>query len=203
MIKLHHLRLSRSERILWLLEEIGVPYEIVAYDRDASFRAPLALAEIHPLGKSPVLDDGDLRLVESGAIVDHLVECYAPSLAPAPGTQERAVYRQWLHWCEGSLAAWLVMDLIANGGLADGFDAGPLRTMLPHEIGKALDWVERELSDRDFACGDTFSAADPMLGWALQFARSREHVADRPAISAYLARVEARPAHARAVELAA
>jgi glutathione S-transferase len=203
MITVYHLRPSRAQRIIWLLEEIGIDYQVEVYDRDASFRAPAALREIHPLGKSPMLRDDDTLLVESGAIVEYLVEHYAPQLAPAPGTPARSVYLQWLHWTEGSMAAWLVMDLIVNSGMVPGIVPGPLVGMLGSEIGGALDWVETELSGRVYACGDDFTAADPMLGWVLDFAASRGHVGSRPAIAAYLERIHAREAHARASAKAA
>jgi glutathione S-transferase len=203
MIVVHHLKPSRSERILWLLEEIGLDYEVEAYDRIPTFRAPDSLLEVHPLGKSPVIRDGTTLVMESGAIVQYLVEAYAPELAPRPGTVERPRYLEWLHWSEGSAAAWLVMDLIVNGGLAANFDPGPLAGMLPAEIAKGLDWVEGELSGKKFACGDFFTAADPMLGWALRFARDRGHVGEREAISAYLAEIESRPAFRRAMDRAA
>lgn len=203
MITVYHLRPSRAQRIIWLLEEIGVDYRVEAYDRDASFRAPAALREIHPLGKSPMLRDGDTLLVESGAIVEYLVERYAPQLAPAPGAPTRPVYLQWLHWTEGSMAAWLVMDLIVNSGMVPGVVPGPLSGMLGAEIGRALDWVETELTGRAFACGDDFTAADPMLGWTLDFAASRGHLGSRPAIAGYLARIHAREAHQRAAAKAA
>jgi len=203
MITVYHLRPSRAQRIIWLLEEIGIEYRVEAYDRDASFRAPSALREIHPLGKSPMLRDGDTLLVESGAIVEYLVERYAPQLAPAPGTPARALYLQWLHWTEGSMAAWLVMDLIVNSGMVPGVVPGPLVGMLGTEIGRALDWVEAELAGRTYACGDDFTAADPMLGWVLDFAANRGHLGSRPAIEGYLARIHGRPAHERAAARAA
>jgi glutathione S-transferase len=203
MLVVHHLRPSRAERILWLLEEIGLPYEVVAYDRTASFRSPPELSAVHPLGKSPVLTDGELVLVESGAIVEHLVEHHAPRLAPAPGSAARPRYLEWMHWAEGSAAAWLVMDFVLNGGLAPGVVPGPLAESLPAEIGRGLDWVEGELAGHDYACGDEFTAADTMLGWALAFARDRGHVGERKAILSYLARIEDRPAHRRARERAA
>ena len=203
MMVVHHLRPSRAERILWLLEEIGLDYEVVTYERTPAFRSPPDLFEVHPLGKSPVVVKGDLVLVESGAIVEYLVENYAQDLAPKPGDPARIPYLQWLHWSEGSAAAWLVMDLVVNSGLAPGLDPGPLAQSLPAEIGRALDWVESELAGRAFACGEAFTAADPMLGWTLGFARDRGHAGERPAILAYLERIEARPALERARQRAA
>ena len=199
MITVHHLRPSRAERILWLLEEMEQEYAVEAYDRDPqTFRSPAALRVVHPLGKSPVLTDGELVIVESGAISEYLVETYAPQLAPAPGTPGRARYLEWMHWCEGSAAGWLVMDLLVNGGMIPGLDPGPLAAMLPAEIGAALDWVDAELAGQTFACGDALTAADPMLWWVLGFARDRGHLGEREAIAAYLAGVEGREAFQRA-----
>lgn len=203
MLTVYHLRPSRGERIVWLLEELGLEYRVEAFDRDPTFRAPAALREVHPLGKSPLLRDGDRVIVESGAIVEHLVERAGGRLAPPPGDPARVRYLEWLHWTEGSLAAWLVMDFIACSGLVPGVEPGPLRGMLAAEIARGLDWVEAELDGCTWACGDDFTAADPMLGWALRFAQQRGHVGDRPAIGAYLERVAARPAFQRALEKAA
>ena len=202
MLIVHHLRPSRSERILWLLEEMEQPYELRVHDREMG-RSPASLRAVHPLGKSPVIEDGDLVLAELGAIVSTLVARYGPSLAPGTDSAEFPRYQQWLHWCEGSLAAWLVMDLIVNGGMIPGVDPGPLPGMLAHEIGTALDWVEGELTGRRYACGDMLTGADPMLVWVLGFAEDRGHVGERPATRAYLERVRARPAYQRALEKAA
>lgn len=199
MITVHHLRPSRAERIAWLLEELGLEYAVEAYDRDpATFRSPDSLRAVHPLGKSPVITDGDLVVIESGAIVEYLVESYGPHLAPAAGTPTRKRYLEWMHWSEGSAAAWLVMDLLVNGGLIPGLDPGPLAAMLPAEIGIALDWVEGELEGQAFACGSELTAADAMLWWVLRLARDRGHLGERKAITAYLERIEARDAFQRA-----
>ena len=198
----HHLRPSRSERVLWLLEEIGVPYTLKVHDREMG-RAPPTAREIHPLGKFPMLEDGDTVLAESGAILAYIVARHAPELIPGPKTPEFAAYQQFMHWTEGSLAAWLVMDLIVNGGVVPGVEPGPLPGMLAGEIGNALDWAETMLTGRSFACGESFSAADPMLVWVLGFAESRGHLGERPATRAYLARMRARPAYLRAMARAA
>jgi len=200
MITLYHLRPSRAERIAWLLEEAGLDYEVEAFDRDPTFRAPEAMRAIHPLGKSPLLRDGARVIVESGAIIEHVVERYAPQLAPAPGSDDRIRYLEWLHWSEGSLAASVVMDFIVCGGLVPGVEPGAIPAMLAQEMGRAFDWVEGELAGHDFAVGDAFTAADPMLAWVVEFAALRGHVGDRPAITAYLDRVRSRPAYQRAKE---
>lgn len=203
MITVYHLRVSRSERILWLLEEIGIDYRIETFDRDPTFRAPAAMREIHPLGKSPMIRDGDQVIVESGAIVAHLVENHAPGLAPKPGDPSRPRYLEWLHWSEGSLAAWLMMDLVVNGGLVAGVEPGPLKDLLAREIAASLDWVEGELEGQSFACGDEFTAADPMLAWVLRFAQARGHSGGHPTLEAYVDRMTQRNAYQRAIQKAA
>ncbi len=198
MITLYHLRPSRAERIAWLLEEAGLEYEVEAFDRDATFRAPDSLRAVHPLGKSPLLRDGDRVIAESGAIVEHLVETHAPQLAPEVGSEDRVRYLEWLHWSEGSLAASVVMDFIVCGGMVPGVEPGAMPEMLATELGRALDWVETELGGHDFAVRNGFTAADPMLVWVLDFAAMRGHVGERAAITGYLERMHARPAYQRA-----
>lgn len=198
MITLYQLRPSRSERIAWLLEEAGVEYEVEAIDREPTFRAPQSARDIHPLGKFPMLRDGDRVIVESGAIVEYLVERYAPQLAPSVGSDDRIRYLEWLHWTEGSFAANAIMDFLVCGGMVPGIDPGPLPEMLAGELGASLDWVDGELDGHDFAVGDSFTAADPMLVWVLDFAVMRGHAGERAAIAAYLERMHARPAYQRA-----
>jgi len=204
VITVYHLRPSRSERILWLLEELGVDYEVEAFDRDPSFRAPAQMREVHPLGKSPMLRDGGRVWIESGAIVEHLVERYgADRLRPAAGTPEHARYREWLHFSEGSLMAWLVMELLVAGGLVPGVDPGPLAPLLRSEIERSLAWVDGELAQGEFAAGSRFSAADVMLAWALDFARGRGHTGGLRHVESYLDRMREREGWRRARERAA
>lgn len=200
MLTLYHLRPSRAERIAWLLEEAGLDYAVEVFDRDPTFRAPESMREIHPLGKSPMLRDGDRVIIESGAIVEHIVETHAPGLAPAPGSEGRTRYLEWLHWPEGSLAATAVMDFIVCGGMVPGVDPGPIPDMVAAEMARSLDWVEEALTGHDFAVANDFTAADPMLVWVLEFTAMRGHVGERAAIGAYLERMQARPAYQRAKE---
>ena len=202
MLIVHHLRPSRSERVLWLLEEIGQPYEVRVHDRELG-RAPASARDIHPLGKFPMLEDGDIVLAESGAILSYLVARYAPQLVPGPDDPGFVAYQQLMHWTEGSAAAWLVMDLIVAGGVVPGVEPGPLPEMLAVEIARALDWADEMLAGHDFACGDGFTAADPMLSWVLGFAESRGHLGTHATAKAYLERMRARPAYVRAMEKAA
>ena len=195
----HHLHPSRSERIVWLLEELGVPYELVRHERVMG-RAPATAKEIHPLGKFPIIEDEGRAIAESGAIVSYLIAKHAPTLAPGADAPEFVDHEQWMHWSEGSAAAWLVMDLIVCSGFVPGVDPGPLPGLVAAEIGSALDWAESQLAGREFACGAALTGADPMLVWVLGLADDRGHLGERPACRAYLERMRARPAYQRALE---
>ena len=204
MLTLYHLRNSRSDRILWLLEELGLDYEIVRYDRDPTFRAPAEMREIHELGKSPILRDGELVIAESGAIVDYVVTRHGGGrLAPRHDDPAWARYVFWLHFSEGSLMPWLTMDFLLTSGMVPGVDPGPLGPSMKQELARYLGWVDRELDGRDFAAGDAFTAADVMLAYALEFAKGRNHLADTKNLLPYLERMTARPAYQRAKAKAA
>jgi glutathione S-transferase len=204
LLTLYHLRNSRSDRILWLLEELGIDYEIVRYDRDPTFRAPAAMREIHELGKSPIVRDGDLVIAESGAIVDYIVTRHGGGrLAPRHGDPAWARYVFWLHFAEGSLMPWLTMDLLLTSGIVPGVDPGPLAPMLQQELARYLRWIDSEMAGRSFAAGDAFSAADVMLAYALEFAKGRNHLADTKNLVPYLDRMTVRDAYQRAKQKAA
>jgi glutathione S-transferase len=204
LLTLYHLRNSRSERIIWLLEELGIDYEIVRYDRDPTFRAPAAMREIHELGKSPIVRDGDLVIAESGAIVDYIVTRHGGGrLAPRHGDPAWARYVFWLHFAEGSLMPWLTMDLLLTSGIVPGVDPGPLAPMLQQELARYLRWIDSDMAGRSFAAGDAFSAADVMLAYALEFAKGRNHLADTKNLVPYLDRMTARDAYQRAKQKAA
>jgi glutathione S-transferase len=199
MLTLYHLRNSRSDRIIWLFEELGLDYQIVRYDRDPTFRAPAEMREIHELGKSPILRDGELVIPESGAIVDYVVTRHGGGrLAPRHVEPAWARYVFWLHFVEGSLMPWLTMDLLVNSGFVPGVDPGPLRPMLQQELARYLRWIDADMDGRDFAAGDSFTAADVMLAYALEFAKGRDHLADSEHLLPYLARMTARDAYQRA-----
>jgi len=199
LLTLYHLRNSRSDRILWLLEELALDYEIVRYDRDPTFRAPAEMREIHELGKSPILRDGDLVIAESGAIVDYLVTRHGHGrLAPRHADPAWARYVFWLHFSEGSLMPWLTMDLLVTSGMVPGVDPGPLGPMLQQELARYLHWIDTDMEGRAFAAGDDFSAADVMLAYALEFAKGRNHLADTKHLLPYLERMMARDAYRRA-----
>jgi len=213
MITVHHLNNSRSQRVLWLLEELGLPYEIRHYQRDPqTMLAPPALREVHPLGKSPVVTDGDATLAESGAIIEYLLEQYGNGrLLPAPGTPERLRYRYWLHFAEGSamppLLLKLVFDRVASGPMP--FFARPIarkisrqmldRLVLPN-LKRQLDFMEAELARSEWFAGAEFSAADIQMSFPLEAATQRAGLgASRPKLVAFLKRIHARPAYKRAL----
>jgi len=198
LLTVYHLNESRSVRILWLLEEIGAPYEIVRFERDATRRAPAELAEVHPLGKAPVIRDGDLVLAESGAIVEYLLERHRGGrLVPRPDTAAWGRYLQWLHFAEGSAMLPLLLDLFLGMGVIPGGKNGLLGGFVKTELARQLDYVEQELGDKHHLLG-AFTAADIMLGFPLDLAERQGHLATRPRLLAYVERLRARPAYARA-----
>ena len=214
MIVVHHLNESRSQRILWLLEELGLDYAVEKYLRDpASLRAPAGLRVLHPLGKLPVIVDGAVTLAESGAIVEYILERYgAGRLAPPPGTPERLRYRYWLHYAEGSAMTPLLVKLIF-----DRIETGPAPLLLrpvvrglaravkakfaQPEIDLHLDFLEAELGDAAWFAGEDLSGADILLSFPLQIAAAQGGIdARRPRLLGFLQRVAARPAWQRAIE---
>lgn len=215
MLTVHHLNNSRSQRVLWLLEELALPYEIVRYQRDAqTMLAPPSLRAVHPLGKSPVVttDDG-LTLAESGAIVETLIERYGHGrLAPAAGTPEAVRYRYWLHFAEGTamspLLLKLVFDRIETSKMP--FFAKPIAKAIAGKaksafinpnIASHLNFMEAELGKSEWFAGDTFSGADIQMSFPVEVAQARGGLdAKRPKLMAYLERIHARPAYQRALE---
>lgn len=214
MIIVHHLNNSRSQRVLWLLEELGVEYDIKRYQRDAkTMLAPPELKAVHPLGKSPVITDGDLTIAESGAIMEYLVETYGKDrLAPAPGTPERLRYTYWLHYAEGSamppLLLKLVFDTVETGPMpffirpiAKSISSQVKRKFIQPQLTLHLDYLEQELGRSTWFAGETFSAADIQMSFPLEAAVARAGLnSSRPRLMAYLERIHARPAYRRALE---
>jgi glutathione S-transferase len=213
MLTVHHLNNSRSQRVLWLLEELGVPYEIKHYQRDRkTLLAPSTLKKVHPLGKSPVITDGELTLAESGAIVEYLVEKYAKGrLMPRAGTPERRRYTYWLHYAEGSLMPLLVMKLVFSrmGAAApffmrpivDGIGRTVIRGFLDPQIRTHLHHVESELARTAWFAGEDFTAADIQMSFPVEAAAARGGLGPEcPRLSAWLERIHARPAYQRALE---
>jgi len=200
VIVLHHLNNSRSQRILWLLEELNLPYRIERYQRDAKTNlAPPELRAIHPLGKSPVIQDGDLLLSESGAIVEYLVEHYgAGRFVPQRGTPEHVRYLHWIHFAEGTIMLHLVARLyLTRVGEAAKTMQARVETMIRAE----LDLVEAELGRSEHLAGPEFSAADVQMLFPLEFAHHAGLVSEQlTRLRDYLARMQARPAYRRALE---
>jgi len=198
VITVYHLNESRSLRIVWLLEEMDTPYQIVRFERDATRRAPPELADVHPLGKSPVIRDGDLVLAESGAIVEYLVERHGGGrFAPRPETAAYASYLHWVHFAEGSAMLPLLLDLFMAMGMIPGGKDGLLGGFVKQELGRQLAYVDAELGGKAYLLG-AFTAADVMMGFPLDFAERQGHLASHPRLQEYVARLRARPAYARA-----
>jgi len=214
MLVVHHLNNSRSQRILWLLEELGVEYDLKCYQRDPkTLFAPPELKAIHPLGKSPVIQDGDLVLAESGAIIEYLADRYGGGkLARPHGSAERARYVYWLHYAEGSAMPPLLMKLIFDRvvGAPMPFFARPVVRKIHQSVMTAfigpqlklhLDYLETQLATRDWFLDGEFSAADVQMSFPLETAVARGGLDQtRPRLMGWLRRVHARPAYRRAVE---
>ncbi|MCB1534052.1 MAG: glutathione S-transferase [Rhodoblastus sp.] len=213
MIVVHHLENSRSQRILWLLEELGEPYEIKLYKRDPkTMRAPSELRAIHPLGKSPVVTDGDRTVAESGAIVEYLVETYGNGrFEPPAGSADRLRYRYFLHFAEGSMMPPLLMKLVFSRlpagapalvrPVARAIADKALKTFVQPQLDQILKFLEGELANRDWFAGDAMSAADIQMSFPLEGAAARGGLDGRyPRLTDFLARIHARPAYQRALE---
>jgi glutathione S-transferase len=214
MVIVHHLNNSRSQRVLWLLEELGVPYEVKRYERDAkTMFAPPALLAVHPLGKSPVIVDGDVTIAESGAIVEYLVGKYGEGrLIPPAGSPQRLRYTYWLHYAEGSampvLLFKLVFDRIAANpapwpisAIARRISATVSDSFIAPNLKRHLDFMEAELNAHSWFAGEEFTAADVQTSFPVEAAAQRAGLnASRPKLSAFLARIHARDAYKRALE---
>ena len=199
MIVVHHLENSRSQRILWLLEELGLPYEVRRYERHKkTMLAPPELRRVHPLGKSPVIEDQGRIVAETGAIVEYLVEKADNRLGPSGKRDDVLRYRHFLHYAEGSMMPPLFGLLIVNRlGLLGRPAKAPILAM----FGRHLDWLESELASRDWFAGDEFTAADIMMSFPLEVARTRAGLdASRPHLTDWLERIHARPAYDAALK---
>lgn len=213
MITVHHLNNSRSQRILWLLEELGVDYQIKRYERDPqTMLAPPELRAIHPLGKSPVVTDGELTLAESGAIIDYLANRYGPHLLPAPESPERLRCTYWLHYAEGSAMSPLLLKLVFDKvesspmpffikPIARGIAQKVKGAFVTPQLKLHLDYLEGELGKSTWFAGEALSAADIQMSFPLEAAAARAGLdASRPRLMAFLERIHARPAYQRALE---
>jgi glutathione S-transferase len=199
MLTLHHLNDSRSQRVLWLLEELGTPYEIVRYQRDATTRlAPPELTKVHPLGKSPVITDGDFTIAESGAIVDYLIRHYGNgAMMPALGSRDYETYNEWLHYSEGSAMLPLLLHLYVSRLKEAG---APLHPRIDSEIANHLGYVEGALQGREFFVGSALTGADIQMSFVGEMAKVFNKLAPYPNLAAWLSRMHARPAFQRSVE---
>ena len=200
MITVHHLNESRSQRVLWLLEELALPYDITHYARDATTRlAPPELKAVHPLGKSPVLEADGLKLIESGAIIDYLIRHHGngrlmPALMPKPGTADFEAYQQWLHYAEGSAMLPLLLKLYV-GRLGDA--GAPLAPRINSELANHLGYLDRALQGRQWLVGDSLTGADVQMSFVAEAARGLR--TSYPAMDAWVRRFQQRPAYQRAL----
>lgn len=214
MIIVHHLNNSRSQRILWLLEELGLDYEIKKYQRDPkTMLAPPELRAIHPLGKSPVVTDGDTMVAESGAIIEYLIERYGKGrLIPAAGTPDKLLYTYFLHYAEGSAMTPLLMKLVFDKVETSPmpFFAKPIAKGIAHKVKSSyimpqivqhLQYLEAELGKRSWFAGSEFTAADIQISFVLEAASARGGLGEKyPKLFDFLKRIHARPAYQRALE---
>ena len=213
MIVVHHLNNSRSQRVLWLLEELKLPYEIKHYQREASGLAPKSLEAVHPLGKSPVITDDGTTVAESGAILEYLVETHGNGrLVPAAGTPERLRYRYWMHYAEGSamppLLLKLIFDKVETGPMpffakpiARAISAKVKASFIAPNIKRHLDFMEGSLKEGPWFTGKAFSAADIQMSFPVEAAAARGGLdKSRPRLVDFLKRIHARPAYQLALE---
>ena len=219
-LTVHHLETSRSQRVLWLLEELGVPYELKRYRRDPKTRlAPAELKAIHPLGKSPVITDGSTVVAESGAIIEYLAECHAAQapaelahLEPARGTPEYRQCRFWMHYAEGSLMNWLVMKLVFSTiphqpmpffvrPVARALCAKVAQKLIDPNVQTALAFMDAHLAQQRWFAGEHLTMADFQMSFAVEAALARGgNVAGWPHLLAYRERMQQRPAYQRALQ---
>jgi len=214
MITVHHLENSRSQRILWLLEELGVDYEIRRYGRDKQTGlAPPELLDVHPLGKAPVITDGNDTIAESGAIIEYLMDKYDDGrLRPAAGSPERQAYNYWLHYAEGSFAPLMLLSLVMGRieeaplpfflkPVARGIAKKVRDGYLGPNVGRNLDFMEATLAASPWFCGEEFTAADVQMSFALEAAEVRSNLtADYPHLARFLETIRSRPAWKRALD---
>jgi glutathione S-transferase len=212
MLTVHHLNNSRSQRVLWLLEELGLPYEIKRYQRQPDMMAPKELRAVHPLGKSPVITDGDVTVAESGAIIDYIVSTYGDGrLIPPPNTPQRLRYTYWLHYAEGSAMPPLLLKLLFTlmpqrapallRPLVKMFTGAVVTGFVDPQLELHMKYWESELAKADYFAGGDFTAADIQMSFPLEAASSRGGLDQRfPKAQAWLARIHARPAYNRALE---
>jgi len=212
MLTVHHLENSRSQRILWLLEELGVEYDIKRYGRDKQTSlAPPELLEVHPLGKAPVITDDGVTIAESGAIIEYLVDKYdAGTLVPEAGTPERRAYTYWLHYAEGTFAPMMLLSLVMSRIEASPVLVRPIARAiagrvrngyLRPNIRRNLDFIEETLTSSTWFCGNSMTAADIQMSFALEAAEVRTDLSEKyPHCAVFLERIRSRPAYKAALD---
>ncbi len=213
MIIVHHLEDSRSQRVLWLLEELSLKYEVKRYDRDpVTGLGPQALYDVHPLGKSPVITDGDINVAETGAIFEYLVDTYGAKsgLKPTPGTQAGRDYTYWLHYAEGSAMTNLLLKLVFSRlperapmlarPLVKGISNTAEKSFIDPRIAEHAAWWNKSLEATGHFVGDTLTAADIMMSFPLEAAATRADMARFGSIKDFVARMHARPAYQAALK---
>jgi len=199
MLKVHHLNESRSQRILWLLEELGLPYEIVQHTRDPQTRlAPASLTAVHALGKSPVIEDAGRVVIESGAIIDYVIRRHGGGrLAPDIASADYDLYQQWLHYAEGSAMLPLLLNMYV-GRLGEA--GAPLHPRIQSEIANHLTFVDQSLAGRDYFVGDGLTGADIQMSFVPEVAKAMGKLGDYPNMAAWIEKMHARPAWKAALE---
>jgi len=202
MLTVHHLNNSRSQRVLWLLEELGLAYEIVRYQRQPDMRAPKELRAIHPLGKSPVITDGDTTIAESGAIVDYIIRRYGqgkdkPAMMPALGSADYEAYNEWMHHSDCSAMLPLLLNLYV-GRLKEA--GAPLHPRIDSELANHLGYVDGALKGREFFIGPSLTGADIQMSFVGEMAKVFGKLEPYPNLAAWLGRMHARPAFQRSIE---
>lgn len=213
MLTVHHLNNSRSQRVLWMLEELGVPYQIERYERNPkTMLAPPSLVKVHPLGKSPVVTDGKATVAESGAILEYLVETYGDGkFAPERNTPSFLRYRYWLHYAEGSLATPLLLQLVFDQierkapflvrPVAKAISTQVKGMLVTPNLKRHFDYLEGELTGHGpWFAGRSFSAADVQMSFGIEAADARGLLRNRPKLADWLRRIHDRPAYQRALE---
>ncbi len=212
MITVHHLENSRSQRVLWLLEELGLPYEVKCYARDRqTLQAPPELQQVHPLGKSPVITEGDITVAESGAIIEYLLDTHGNGrLRPPAGTPEQRRFTYFLHFAEGSAMPFLVMKLVFDKvraaplpfflkPVAKGIADKVGRSFIMPNVTRQVAFLEAELAQRDWFAGHEFTAADVQMSYPVEALATRLGLTQQPRLSAWLQRIHERPAYQRAL----
>lgn len=198
-LKVHHLNNSRSQRILWLLEEIGAPYEIVHHTRDTTTNlAPPSLLAVHPLGKSPVIEDNGRVVYETGAIIEYLCERHGGgALVPAKGSDDHVRYLELMHFSEGSAMLPIMLNLY-TGRLGEA--GAPLKPRIDQQLDSHFGFIESQLQPSGFFIGNTLTGADIAMSFPVEAAVKMGRAADKPKINAHFEAIHARPAYREALE---